>query len=134
LACFYQKSWTTAKHEVCLAVLDFLNRGIFDNNLNVTHIALIPKKKNLSCITDYRPISLCNVLYKLIAKVIANRLKKVLGSIISPNQSTFILGRLIIDNDLVAFEALHTMDRKLKGREGFMALKLDMSNAYDRVE
>jgi hypothetical protein len=114
------------KSKVCLAVLDFLNKGIFENELNVTHIALIHKKKNPSCITDYQPLSLYNVLYKLIVKVIANRLKKVLG--------TFIPRWLITDNVLVAFEALHTMDRKLKGREGFMALKLDMSKAYDRVE
>ena len=73
------------KSKVCLAVLDFLNKGIFENELNVTHIALIPKKKNPSCITNHRPISLRNILYKFIAKVIANRLKKVLGNIISPN-------------------------------------------------
>jgi hypothetical protein len=133
-ACFYQKSWATVKSEVNSAVLDFLNNGFLDNALNETHIALVPKKKNPSCITDYRPISLCNVLYKLIAKVVANWLKKVLGTIISPSQSAFILGRLITNNVLVAFEALHTMDRKLKGREGFMALKLDMSKAYNRVE
>jgi hypothetical protein len=133
-ACFYQKSWATVKIDVCMAVLDFLNNGVFDNDLNVTHIVLIPKKKNPSFLTDYRPISLCNVLYKLIAKVIANRLKKVLAIIISPSQSAFVPGRLITDNILVAFEALHTMDRKLKGREGYMALKLDMSKAYDRVE
>jgi hypothetical protein len=58
----------------------------------------------------------------------------VLPSIISPSQSAFILGHLIIDNIPVAFEALHTMDAKMKGKEGFMALKLDMSKAYDRVE
>jgi hypothetical protein len=133
-ACFYQKSWASVKTEVCAAVLDFLNNGNFDNELNITHIALIPKKKNPSILTDYRPISLCNVLYKLMAKVIANRLKKVLAIIISPSQSAFVPGRLITDNVLVAFEALHTMDRKLKGREGYMALKLDMSKAYDRVE
>jgi hypothetical protein len=83
-ACFYQKSWATVKSEVNSAVLDFLNNGFFDSALNETHIALVPKKKNPSCLTDYRPISLCNVLYKLIAKVVANRLKKVLGTIISP--------------------------------------------------
>jgi hypothetical protein len=58
----------------------------------------------------------------------------VLGEIISPNQSTFILGRLITDNVLIAFEALHTMDSRLSGKEGYMVLELDMSKAYDRVE
>jgi hypothetical protein len=98
------------------------------------YIALIPKIKNPTHIIEFRPISLCNVTYKLISKVLANRLKKILGEIISPNQSTFIPGRLITDNIIIAFEALHTMDTRLKGREGYMALKLDMSKAYDRVE
>jgi hypothetical protein len=133
-ACFYQNSWPTVKVEVCQAVLGFLNHDIFDVDLNSTHIALVPKIKNPSRVTDYRPISLCNVLYKLISKVLANRLKKVLPLIISPTQSAFVPGRLITDNILVAFEAMHTMDRKMTGREGYMALKLDMSKAYDRVE
>jgi hypothetical protein len=133
-ACFYQRSWPIVRAEVCNAVLDFLNNDRFDNALNETYIVLIPKKKNPTCITEYRPISLCNVIYKLIAKVLANRLKQVLVHIISTNQSAFVPGRLITDNVLVAFEALHTMDAKMKGRQGYMALKLDMSKAYDRVE
>jgi hypothetical protein len=92
---------------------------------------LVPKIKNPTRVTDYHPISLCNVLYKLAAKVLANRMKKVLTEIISPNQSAFVPGRLITDNIIVAFEALHTMDVRLKGRKGFMALKLDMNKAYD---
>jgi hypothetical protein len=133
-ACFYQKSWDTVKREVCSSVLGFLNNGNFDSNINSTYIALVPKKKNPSKLTDYRPISLCNVIYKICAKVLANRLKKVLPHIISHNQSAFIPGRLITDNILVAFEALHTMSGRMKGRVGYMALKLDMSKAYDRVE
>jgi hypothetical protein len=120
--------------EVCQAVLGFLNHDNFDADINSTYIALIPKIKSPTCVTEYRPISLCNVLYKLISKVFANRLKKVLHSIISPMQSVFISGRLITDNIIIAFEAMHTMDSRMKGREGSMSLKLDMSKAYDRVE
>jgi hypothetical protein len=82
-ASFYQRSWATVQDDVCQAVLSFLNNGIFGANINQTYIALIPKVKSPEFITDYRPISLCNVFYKLIAKVLANRLKTVLPSIIS---------------------------------------------------
>jgi hypothetical protein len=81
----------------------------------MTHITLIPKVKNPICVTKFRPISLCNVSYKLISKVLANRLKKVLPDIISPTQSTFILGRLITDNILAAYETLHTMSLRMGG-------------------
>jgi hypothetical protein len=115
-------------------VLDFMNSDRFDSVLNTNNIALIPKVKNPLRLTKYRPISLCYVLYKIIAKVLANRLKKVLPFIISHNQSAFVLRRLITNNVLVAFEALHTMDGRMSGKNGFMALKLDMSKSYDRIE
>lgn len=83
---------------------------------------------------DMRPISLCNVVYKIIAKAMANRLKEVLRDIISPNRATFIPGRLITDNVVLGFECIHAINNKRLGREGFIAMKLDMSNAYDRVE
>jgi hypothetical protein len=133
-ACFYQNAWSTVRNAVCTTVLGFLNGGSFEATINETYITLIPKIKNPSRIIEYRPISLCNVFYKLIAKVLANRLKKVLPHIISTNQSAFVPGRLITDNVLVAFEALQTMDVWMKGKLGYMALKLDMSKAYDRVE
>lgn len=107
---------------------------MFDTDLNTTFIALIPKITPASKVTDFRPINLCNVLYKLMAKVLANRLKQFLPVIISCHQSAFIQGCLISDNVLVAFEALHTMQACLKGKKGYMAIKLDMNKAYDRVE
>ena len=95
---------------------------------------MIPKVKNPKKVSEFRPISLCNVVYKLIAKVVVNRLKKLLAKMILDSQSAFLSGRLITNNILVAFETLHFLKRKTQGKLGYMALKLDMSKAYDRVE
>ena len=84
--------------------------------------------------TDYRPISLCNVAYKLASKAVANRMKRVLKDIVGENQSAFVAERLITDNVLAAHEVMNHINRKRKGKWGEMALKLDMSKAYDRVE
>lgn len=90
--------------------------------------------KNPEGVIDFRPISRCNVIYKIVSKVIANRLKPWLNSLISKTQSAFIANRLIIDNILIAFKSLHHMKTGYFGKKSFMALKLDMSKAYNRVE
>ena len=87
---------------------------------------MIPKVKSLENITEFRPISLRNVIYKLISKVLANRLKVVLLAVVSENQSAFQAGRVITDNVLMAFETLHYMKNHQSSKSGFMALKLDI--------
>ena len=84
-ALFYQKFWHIIGNDVIAAVLDFLNSGFMPPEINYTHIVLIPKIKNPKKITNYRPISLCNVIYKIISKVLANRLKMLLLQLISPS-------------------------------------------------
>ena len=120
--------------DITNAVLVALNLGIILESINTTFISLIPKIQNPKKVSDFRPISLCNVFYKLISKVLVNRLKLVFPYVVSNSQSAFLSGRLIIDNVLVAFETLHYLKGKTQGKLGFMALKLDMSKAYDRVE
>ena len=116
------------------AVLSCLNSGTILPGLNHTFISLIPKVKSPEYVTEFQPIALCNILYKLVSKVLANRLRKVLPHIISDFQSAFQLDKALSDNILVAFELLHHMKRTKSGKIGHMALKLDMSKAYDRLE
>lgn len=106
-ALFYQRFWELVKDDVCKEVLKFLNHGILDTSLNMTQIIIMPKKEEALKVTNFCPISLCNVSMKIITKVMANRLCECLPLIISKSQSAFIKGRLITDNILVAHEASH---------------------------
>ena len=90
-ALFYQKFWHIVGTDVAYVVLDFLNNGNILTDINYTHIVLIPKIKSSKKMSDYRPISLCNVIYKIISKVLANRLKVILPQLISPTQITYLL-------------------------------------------
>ena len=133
-AIFFQKYWDVVGNDISSMILNVVNSNMSLAEINKTNITLIPKTKCPSRMSKFRPISLCNVIYKLVSKVFANRLKKILPRIISENQSAFLSRRLISDNVLVAFELMHYLEHKREGKESFMAVKLDMSKAYDRVE
>jgi len=113
---FYQKYWGVVGDGFIKCVLQSLNSGCFPNGLNETYICLIPKVKCPQKITEFRPISLCNVIYKIVAKILANRLKKILPDVISESQSAFVPGRQITDNVIAAFETMHSIDQRRKGK------------------
>jgi len=129
---FFHRYWDVIGHETTQVALDILNRGD-PTPFNTTHICLIPKGRNPCAPSDYRPISLCNVTLKIITKTIANRLKPILSTIISQNQSTLLPGRLISDNSLIAFDIFHYFNQTTSSK-GHIGIKTDMAKAYERIE
>lgn len=130
---FFKKIWNTTKQALVDAIQHFFKTGHLLKALNSTFIALIPKNKNASRVDHYRPISLCNVTYKTISKILASRLKSHLKNCISPFQMAFVAGRNIHDNSIVSHEIVHYLHKK-KGQKAFMAIKIDLIKAFDRVE
>ena len=104
---FFQHYWLSVGVDVTEAVLSCLTSGVIPPSINWTFITLILKVQSPKKVSEYRPISLCNIIYKLVSKVIANRLKGAFPSIISESQSAFQSDKAISDNILVAFETLH---------------------------
>jgi hypothetical protein len=102
--------------------------------VNDTVIVLIPKNQNAKSLRDFRPISLCNVIYKVVSKCMVNRLRPLLDDIISPTQTAFIPGRLITDNAVIAFECIHAIQKNKDNKGRYCAYKLDIAKAYDRVD
>lgn len=122
-------------NDICKVVLDVLNNNRNPTDLNYTYITLVPKVSRLELPKEFRHISLCNVTMKLVTKCSVNQMKNVLPLLINENQSTFVPGRLITDNVLIAFETFHYLKQKTKGHKGYMALKLDITNkAYDWMD
>ena len=107
--------------------------GVILEYLNQTLITLIPKCKNLESLTNYRPINLCNTIYKVVTKIIVVRIRSFLADLVSPLQSAFVPGRKGVDNAIIVQELIHSMAKK-KGRTRVMTIKLDLEKAYDCLE
>ncbi|KAL8167050.1 LOW QUALITY PROTEIN: hypothetical protein V2J09_008549 [Rumex salicifolius] len=132
MLCFYQKFWGVVGPDIVSFIQQWWSGQFALDDINHTIVALIPKNSEPKYIAEFRPISLCNVLYKIGSKFMANRMKSILPSVISPSQSAFVSNRLITDNTLAALEGFNYMKHKCTGRKGTIAIKLDISN--DKVE
>ena len=115
-ATFFQKHWKAVREGVVAICLHILNEKGNLTPLNYTYIAFIPKIEKPRDVMDYRPSSLWNVIYRIIAKTIANRLRQILHTVISPNRSAFIPSRLITNNIIVGYKFLYKI-RLRKGKK-----------------
>ena len=127
---FCQNCWDFAKEEILDMFKEFYEQNVFLKSLNETFLVLLPKKGGAEDLGDFRPISLLGGLYKLLAKVLANRLKKVIGRVVSPDQNAFVKGRQILDVSLIANEVID--DWQKNGEKGLIC-KLDIEKAYDSI-
>ncbi|KAL6203603.1 hypothetical protein ACLB2K_027303 [Fragaria x ananassa] len=130
---FFQAHWSTCKDDIAKMVKECFDKCELPENLNNTLIALIPKVASPLSMKQMQPISLCNTLYKVVSKIIVQRLRPMMSMLVSPSQVSFIPSRNIIDNIIVAQEMLHKF-RNSKGNLEFMAWKIDLAKAYDKLQ
>ncbi|GAU51587.1 hypothetical protein TSUD_414310 [Trifolium subterraneum] len=128
---FIKDFWNELKGDLMRFIVEFHRNGKLTKGLNATFIALIPKVDSPQRLNDFRPISLVGSLYKILAKVLANRLRLVVGSVISESQSAFVKGRQILDGILIANEVV---DEARRSKKDLMLFKVDFEKAYDSVD
>jgi len=127
---FYRICWELIKPDLLRMIRGFMRKAKIGGEINSTFLALIPKETNPGSFDRNRTISLCNSSYKIVAKLLANRIKPLLQKLISAPQGGFLKGRRILDNVIQVQEALHSSHSR---KEQGMLIKLDMCNAFDRV-
>jgi hypothetical protein len=122
---FYRTCWDIIKADLFRMIKSFLQKGKVGGSTNSTFLALIPKEANPVTFDHFRPISLCNASYKILSKLLANRIKPLLEKLISPSQGGFVKGRHILDNVILVQETIHSSHQR---QEQGMIIKLDMAN------
>ncbi|KAL0339019.1 UNVERIFIED_CONTAM: hypothetical protein Sangu_1424000 [Sesamum angustifolium] len=130
-SCFFKKAWNIVGDLVCSAVMDFFRSGRMLRQLNHTIIALVPKSEHSPSVADYRPISCCNVIYKVITKIIADRLSPALMQLVDSSQAAFVGGRNITDNIFLAQEMVRQYSRKRISPR--CTINVDLRKAFDSV-
>lgn len=133
-ASFFQNNWETVGKKITEEIKEIFASGIIPRSINSTHVRLIPKILNPKAVSDYRPIALCNVYYKIMSKILTHRLQALLPEIITETQSAFVTNRAIADNVLITHETLHYLKTSGATKHCSMAVKTDMSKAYDILE
>ena len=128
---FYLECWDVVGAEVMALIEDFKVGRCNMDRLNKAYIILLPKVEGAELIGDFRPISLSNSIYLIIAKILANRLRLVLPAIVSPFQSAFLPGRQMSDSIVMAEEIVAAWRRD--NTPGFL-WKVDFSKAYDSLD
>lgn len=128
-----QENWESFGPSICHEVSEFFRSGHMKQSISRSNLILVPKTENSTKVTHFRPISVCNLIYKLISKIIATRMKPFISLLISPSQCAFIPGREISENVILFKEVLHSFkQKKYKNRE--FCLKIDLSKAFDRMD
>lgn len=129
---FFKASWRIVRGDFVVAIQSFFDKGFLPKGINSTILALIPKKTNAISMKDYRLISCCNVIYKVISKILANRMKGLLTLSISLNQSAFVKDRLLMENVLLASELVKSYHKDSVTER--CVVKIDVSKAFDSVK
>lgn len=129
---FYQQLWDIVGKKVCDFVIEVWMNSSEIAKVNETDIFLIPKVMQPQTINQFWPIFLCNEIYKMVSKMVVNRIKACILKLVSPYQTTFMPGRNIHENIIIAKEVLHNMHDK-KGKKWYFVVKVDLSKAYDKI-